>query len=82
MQSMSAASTRKVLVEAKYRELVAEQPEKQRLRWSVMRINAQAYARGRVRHPDHKTIRLDVWHRVLMNTENQASAMRHLVFLD
>jgi hypothetical protein len=47
-----------------------------------MRINAQAYACGKVRHPDHKTIRLDVWHRVLMNTENEAPAMRHLVFLD
>lgn len=70
------------LSEAAYRELVTAQPEKKRLRWMVMRINAQAYARGKVRHPDHKTIRLGVWHRVLMNTENEAPAMRHLVFLD
>jgi hypothetical protein len=70
------------LNETMYRELVTAQPEKKRLRWTVMRLNARAYARGKVRHPDHKTIRLDVWHRVLMNTESQASAMRHLVFLD
>jgi hypothetical protein len=70
------------LSEAKYRELVTSQPDKKRLRWMAMRTGAQAYARGKVRHPDHKTIRLDVWHRVLMNTENEAPAMRHLVFLD
>jgi len=68
--------------EANYRQLLNRDPAKRQLRWVVMRAGAQAYARGRVRHPDHKTIRLDMWHRVLMNTESEAPAMRHLVFLD
>ena len=34
------------------------------------------------RHPDHATVVLPGWHRVLMNTEQGARAMRHVVFLD
>ena len=47
-----------------------------------MRRNAAVYVRGRISHPDHKTIILDGWHRVLMNTENEAPGNRHVVFLD
>jgi hypothetical protein len=53
-----------------------------KLRWTQMRRNPEVFARGRVRHPDHKTIHLDDWHRVVMNTENQATSMSHLMFLD
>jgi hypothetical protein len=38
--------------------------------------------RGKVWHPDHATIRLDVWHRVEMNTENRSRAMASVAFLD
>ena len=47
-----------------------------------MRRNPEAYVKGHLRHDDHATIRLDVWHRVVLNTEGQARAMRHVVFLD
>jgi hypothetical protein len=40
------------------------------------------YVSGSVRHADHKTIVLHGWHRVLMNTEGQAVAMRNVAFLD
>jgi hypothetical protein len=40
------------------------------------------YVKGAVSHVDHKTIVLQVWHRVMMNTEGQSQAMRHIVFLD
>lgn len=43
---------------------------------------ALVYARGKVRHPDHATVELKGWHRVVPNTEDQAEARRHLVFLD
>lgn len=68
--------------EARYQKLIRKSPEKRALPWQVMRINPEVYVRGRVRHPDHKTIRLDIWHRVFTNTENEAPAMRHLVFID
>jgi hypothetical protein len=50
--------------------------------WRAMRRDAGVYVKGRVRHADHKTITLHVWHRVLMNTETQARAMRNVAFLD
>jgi hypothetical protein len=48
----------------------------------VMQRNATVFVKGRISHPDHKTIQLHCWHRVEMNTENQAPAMRHVAFLD
>jgi hypothetical protein len=51
--------------------------------WRVMRRDAEVYCRGRVRHADHRTIDLGRhWHRVLLNTERNARAMRHVAFLD
>jgi hypothetical protein len=50
--------------------------------WEVRRRDATVYVKGRVSHADHKTIVLACWHRVLMNTENQSVAMRHVAFLD
>ena len=47
-----------------------------------MQRNPLVYVRGRVRHPDHATINLRGWHRVVMNTESQARAMRNVAFLD
>ena len=50
--------------------------------WSTAFVSDIVYVRGHVRHPDHKTICLKEWHRVLPNTENKARAFRHLNFLD
>ena len=50
--------------------------------WEVMVRDAEVFGKGTVRHPDHATIRLRGWHRVLMNTEHRAHAMRHVAFLD
>ena len=53
-----------------------------RWNWRVMTRNPTVYARGTVRHPDHKTVVLDGWHEVLSNTEHLSYAMRDIVFLD
>ena len=50
--------------------------------WRRMVRDPLVYAKGTVRHPDHATIHLPSWHRVLMNTEQRAQAMRHVAFLD
>jgi hypothetical protein len=67
---------------AEYERLLKSTPEAFRWGWSAMRRGAAAYVRGRVSHPDHKTIVLPGWHRVLMNTEAEAPASRNVVFLD
>jgi hypothetical protein len=50
--------------------------------WIRMVRDPEVYAKGAVRHPDHATIHLAGWHRVLMNTEQGARAMRHVAFID
>ncbi len=50
-----------------------------RRRVSVMTKNPRVYVRGHVRHPDHRTIYLDNWHHVLLNSERTT---RNLAFLD
>jgi hypothetical protein len=44
--------------------------------------DAEVYVRGYVRHPDHKTIVLHGWHRVLMNREAESKASVAIAFLD
>jgi hypothetical protein len=56
--------------------------ERQGGNFRVMRRDALVHVRGEIRHPDHATVVLNGWHRVLMNTENRSSAMRFLAFLD
>ena len=70
------------LTTRQYAKLLAKQPEAARRNWQVLRRNAQVFAKGKVRHADHKTIELHDWHQVLMNTETEAVAMRHVAFLD
>jgi hypothetical protein len=48
----------------------------------AMQRDASVHVRGEIWHPDHETVTLHDWHRVLMNTENRSSAMRFLAFLD
>lgn len=66
----------------RYAEVLKTKPEAARWRWQTFVRDAKVYARGTVRHPDHKTIVLSDWHQVLMNTENEAPGMQHVVFLD
>ena len=63
-----------------YREL--SQAERDRYAWRTMVRDARVYAKGAIRHPDHKTVWLSFWHQVVMNTETQARAMRNVAFLD
>ena len=70
------------LTEDQYRDLLDREPAAFDWGWQRRNRNAEVYARGRVWHSDHQTVRLADWHRVLMNTESQAPAMKHLVFLD
>ena len=55
---------------------------RRRAGWVEMVRNPELYAKGAVRHPDHATIVRHGWHRVLMNTEHEARAMRHVALLD
>ena len=70
------------LTAPQYRRLVSRQPKLRNLHWVTQRRNPLVFVRGKIRHPDHKTIVLRNWHQVLMNTETQSVAMRHVAFID
>ncbi len=57
-------------------------PEARSWAWEQRVRNPELFVRGAVRHPDHATLHLPVWHRVLMNTEGEASGAHHVTFLD
>jgi len=50
--------------------------------WRMLRRNPWVVARGKIRHPDHKTLVLKGWHRVVSNTENLSPARPFLAFYD
>ena len=70
------------LTQAQYQKLINRKPKLRNLQWITQRRNPGVFVRGRVRHADHKTIVLRDWHEVLMNTETQSVAMRHVAFID
>jgi hypothetical protein len=67
---------------AQYRAVLDANPKAARWGWRQMTRDPAFYARGRVWHKDHKTVVLDVWHRVEMNTERQAPLAPRVAFLD
>ncbi len=68
--------------EEKYRLLLETNPKAREVNWQRVVRDASVYARGNVRHRDHKTIYLDGWHRVYMNRERFAKHAPLIAFLD
>jgi hypothetical protein len=68
------------LTRAQYEALPQQQRDK--YAWRIMTRDARVYVKGRIRHPDHATVRLAYWHQVVMNMETKARAMREVAFLD
>ena len=61
---------------------LARNPEARQFGWSRMVRDVEVYARGEVRHRDHKTIDLWCWHRVFMNRERLAKHAPQIALLD
>ncbi|HLK66247.1 MAG TPA: hypothetical protein VKU19_22585 [Bryobacteraceae bacterium] len=70
------------ITEGEYNQLLERDPRASKLRWDRMTRDAEVYARGRVRHSDHKTIHLPIWHRVYLNRERFAAHASQIAFLD
>lgn len=70
------------LTPREYLKLVGRQPELRWIGWAIRRRNPRVFVRGKVRHPDHKTVKLDDWRLVVMNTETKSAAMQHVAFID
>lgn len=73
---------RRVMEAEQYESLQKSQP-KEASRWRAEKADPTVYAKGTIRHPDHKTLDLgDVWHKVLVNTEKNATFARNVLFID
>src|SRR6185369_9557432 len=60
------------VLDHEYHKILSTEPKAKVWAWRQMMRDPTVYVRGRVWHPDHKTIVLNEWHRVLMNTEREA----------
>jgi hypothetical protein len=67
---------------AEYERLIATNRDATGYMWRRMTRDAEVYARGEVRHKDHRTIDLCGWHRVYMNRERFARHAPQIAFLD
>ncbi|MCB0029188.1 MAG: hypothetical protein KDE28_14840 [Anaerolineales bacterium] len=65
--------------EANYKWLIEHNRKARNWNWRPMRRDPRVWARGKVRHPDHATITLPFWHRVLMSGESRDA---RVAFLD
>jgi len=70
------------LTQAEYERLIRTDANAARLHWQTRVRNPEVFAKGKIKHPDHKTVVLPFWHLVVPNTESRAPAMRHVTFLD
>jgi hypothetical protein len=61
-----------------YRKLIQANPDARRWSWRDMQRNAEVFVRGKVSHPDHATLVLNGWYRVLMNQESRTEAVAFL----
>jgi hypothetical protein len=68
--------------EAEMNAIVAANPRARLWGWRRMVRDASVYVRGKIRHADHATLRLDGWHQVYLNNERFASWAEQVVFLD
>ncbi|MEO5366955.1 MAG: hypothetical protein H7831_11535 [Magnetococcus sp. WYHC-3] len=66
---VSSHTGSRVFTEAEYRRELKNNPDAKNYNWRPMKRNAMVYARGSVRHKDHRTIELQGWHRVEINLE-------------
>lgn len=65
-----------------YDKIVERDPRARHWNWKLFLRGAGVYVRGTVRHSDHKTVRLEGWHRVSMNLEHTATFAPRVAFLD
>ena len=54
-------------------------PKAKSLRWTPMVRDMTLFVKGTIRHPDHATITLRRWHKVVVNGEIRGE---NVVFLD
>jgi hypothetical protein len=77
------AKTRAGLTDSEYKAFLVAHPSAKTKNWTIMTRDANVYVKGKITHVEHSTVDLgNVWHKVMINTENLAKASRNVKFLD
>lgn len=71
-----------IYTEQELRRKVRRDPSFRFKRRETRVANPEVYVRGHVSHPDHATIKLEGWHRVMINRERPMGHSSKIVFLD
>jgi hypothetical protein len=66
------------VTQRRYKEMIERNSHFRGLNWRAMQRAATVFVRGTIKHPDHATIYLEDWHRVLMNTERRTATVTFL----
>lgn len=71
------------LTQRHYEEFIKKNPKAKKWRWQVQVRDPIVHVKGKISHPEHATVNLgEIWHRVLLNTENKAKAAYNVAFID
>jgi hypothetical protein len=65
-----------------YQKLISRRPELRGIGWAIRRRSPRVFARGEVRHPDHKTVKLEDWRLAARNAESRSTTTRQVAFVD
>jgi hypothetical protein len=65
-----------------YQTLISSDSNARGYGWRRRVRDAEVYARGEIRHKDHRTVDLWCWHRAYMNRERFAKHAPQIAFLD
>jgi len=69
--------------ERQYQDWLKSHPDDKSVRWSSMTRDPLVWVKGKITHREHRTLDLGhIWHRVVVNTENNAPGARQVAFLD
>lgn len=71
------------LTEGEYIKHIKKNPADRTINWQIMKRDPEAFVKGRITHKEHATVDFkNIWHRVILNTENLAPGARFVSFLD
>jgi hypothetical protein len=68
--------------ESEYRETLQTRRKAKQWNWRPLPYRGDIYVKGWIRHPDHRPLLLDIWHRVEVNKEAHQLAMSRMVYRD
>lgn len=66
-----------------YQDWLKNNPDRKDVRWDHRVRDPMVLVKGKITHKEHKTLDLgEIWHRCVLNRENEAPGARNVAFID